>query len=145
MGIQASLNLVVPTGEVSYRYEPSEHAEGVYYALSYRKKRVCIDSGLLPILEAYLRAPMDQRTFDDINHALWEFTKDYSALWWRCQRTGEFLKVTKITVSAVGRDTLVLTPHYEVPNEVRDPRRVESDQHRSRDPGGETAGDSLAT
>lgn len=131
MGIQASLNLVVPTGETSYRYEPSEHEEGVYYALSYRRKRVCIDSGLLPILESFLRAPMDNRTFGDINHALWEFTKDYPTMWWRHQRTGEFLEITKITVSIVGKNELVLTPHYKVPNAIRDPQGFEGHHPRS--------------
>lgn len=108
---------VLPTGEASYRYEPQETDEGTYFALSYRRKRVCIDSGLDYVLSHYLRASADPVTLRRVDHDIAEFLADYPMLWWKNQHTGEFLELVRITSNIVDRHRLVLSPHYKVPND----------------------------
>lgn len=108
---------VLPTGEASYRHEPSETDEGTYFAMGYRRKRVCIDSGLKYIMDQYLQEMADPVTLRRVDHDIAEFLADYPQLWWKNQRTGEFLDLIRITSNIVDKHRLVLSPHYKVPND----------------------------
>lgn len=125
------LKPVVPTGEASYRYDPAETDEGVYFAIGYRGKRVCIDSGLLHIMEQFKGWPTNGSLHDAADYVISNFLKDYPKVWWKNQRTGEILEVVKITTSCIRTApagepftprqlttmTLILSPHYKVPND----------------------------
>lgn len=120
-----------------------EHVdEGTYFALSYRGKRVCIDTGILYVLEQFIGEFTGAVTRARIDHMLYEFLKDYQTVWCR-NAQGEIVEITKLTSNFVkiheskhvynglrsfGHMELVLSPHYKVPNEVRSTQRLEGDQ-----------------
>jgi hypothetical protein len=117
MDLQNQKLITVPTGEVERTRGEEEADQGVYFALSYRKKRVCIDSGLRHVLQRFVGAPNDEKTRSEINHEVSSFLESYSTLWWKHPRTGEFLEMKSLACEGI-KDILALTPHYKVPNAV---------------------------
>ncbi len=129
--VQQDLGLTVPTGEAEKQRDPANTIDGMYFALSYRGKRVCIDSGIQSIINPFRGQRADSFTRVAIDSVLAEFLKDYSELWYKCPRTGEFLVLEKVTCSFIRTKpkdmkfaprqftemTLVLSPHYKVPND----------------------------
>jgi hypothetical protein len=109
---------------------PEIKGEGVYFALSYRNKVVCIDSGIQSILDQFIMCLTDRRTLDEVDNMLSIFLEDYSEAWYKDPRTGEVLVLEKLTSSVVvcnppdmkfaprqlRQHVLTLSPHFKVPS-----------------------------